>query len=144
MSKAYIAGKITHDPDYRAKFATAGKYLRSRGYVVMSPAIMPDGFDYEDYMHICFAMMWVCRAGTAFFLPDWKDSPGARREHENAQKTGMKIEYLTWEEMWADAGIFSVEIDLPHKAFSIDSNNYTTRKQAKRSAESLAARMGWK
>ena len=38
---------------------------------------------------------------------------------------------------------YSVSIDLPHKAFDIDSNNYKTSKQAKRSAKSLAARMGW-
>lgn len=99
MSKAYIAGKITGDPNYRSKFAAAVKYLRSRGHVVMSPAVMPDGFDYEDYMSICFVMMWVCRSGTAFFLPDWEHSAGAIREHENAKKTGMKIEYLTWEEI---------------------------------------------
>lgn len=94
--KAYIAGKITNDRDYRAKFAAAVKYLESCGYAVMSPAVMQDGFDYEDYMHVCFAMMWVCREGTAFFLPDWKDSPGARREHANAVKTGMNIKFLTW------------------------------------------------
>jgi len=97
--KAYIAGKITGDPKYRDKFSRAAEYLRTRGYVVMSPAIMPDGFDYEDYMSICFAMMWVCRGGTAFFLPDWEHSPGALREYRNAQQTGMKIEHLTWEDI---------------------------------------------
>ena len=97
MKKSYIAGKITKDPDYKAKFAAAVKYLEARGYAVMSPAVMPAGFDYEDYMHVCFAMMWVCRNGIAFFLPDWKDSPGARREHVNAVKTGMDIKYLSWE-----------------------------------------------
>jgi hypothetical protein len=99
IKKAYIAGKITGDPDYRAKFARAVKYLTARGYVVMSPAIMPDGFDYEDYMTICFAMMFVCRGGTCFLLPDWKNSPGAKREYNNAEKTGMSIEYLTEEDL---------------------------------------------
>lgn len=97
--KAYIAGKITNDPQYREKFAKAVKYLTGIGYAVMSPATMEDGFDYEDYMHVCFAMMWVCRAGTAFFLPDWESSPGAIREHENARKTGMEVEYLSWEDI---------------------------------------------
>ena len=99
MIKAYIAGKITGDPQYHEKFAAAVTYLQFKRYVVMSPAIMPDGFGYEDYMTICFAMMWACRRGTAFFLPDWKDSPGAMREHINAEKTGMQIRYLTWEDI---------------------------------------------
>jgi hypothetical protein len=100
--KAYIAGKITDDPDYRAKFAGAEAYLKRKGFVVMSPAIMPDGFEYEDYMHICFAMMWVCRQGICFMLPDWKDSPGAIREHANAKETGMEIHYLTTDELKFD------------------------------------------
>jgi hypothetical protein len=101
-NKAYIAGKITGDPKYREKFAAAVKHLEGRDYTVMSPAVMPWGFDYEDYMHVCFAMMWVCRQGTAFFLPDWQNSPGAIREYDNAMKIGMKIEYLTWEDIgWA-------------------------------------------
>ena len=95
--KAYIAGKITDDPSYRKKFAHAVAILEARGYVVMSPAIMPDGFDYEDYMTICFAMMFVCRKGVCFMFPDWKDSPGAQREHLNAEKIGMDIVYMTKE-----------------------------------------------
>ena len=97
--KAYIAGKITNDPDYKAKFKRAEDHLKRKGFVVFSPAYMPDGFGYEDYMHVCIAMMWVCREGVCFMLPNWKDSPGARREHENAKETGMEIYYLTWEEM---------------------------------------------
>lgn len=100
-NKAYIAGKISTDPDYRTKFGLARRYLEGRGYAVMSPAMMPDGFEYEDYMHICMAMMFVCRNGTAFFLPDWTDSPGARREHDNAENTGMHIEYLKWSDIKA-------------------------------------------
>jgi hypothetical protein len=104
IKSAYIAGKITNDPDYRGKFACAVDALKSRGYVIMSPAIMPDGFDYEDYMYICFAMLWICRHGTCFMLPDWMESPGARREHDRAAELGMKIEYLTWKEIgWQPA-----------------------------------------
>jgi hypothetical protein len=94
MKKAYIAGKITGDPQYRTKFATAVRMLEAKGYAVMSPAIMPDGFEYEDYMTICFAMLEACRGGICFMLPDWKDSPGAQREHQRAQEMGMAIIYL--------------------------------------------------
>ena len=44
---------------------------------------------------------------------------------------------------WHDSS-YSVAIKLPHKAFSIDSNNYKSAAYAKRVGESLAARMGWK
>lgn len=99
MKKAYIAGKITDDPDYREKFAYVAEHLKSRGYAVMSPAVMSAGFEYEDYMHVCFAMMHVCRTGTIFMLPNWKESPGAMREHDNAVELGMIIEYLTWSDV---------------------------------------------
>ena len=39
---------------------------------------------------------------------------------------------------------YSIAIDLPHKSFNIDSNNYKTAEYAKRVGNSLAARMGWK
>ena len=104
MKKASIAGKITGHPDYRAKFARAVAYLEGRGYAVMSPAVMPMGFDYEDYMSICFTMMWICRGGVAFFLPDWPNSPGAIRERNNAIKTSMTIKDLTWEEIGWQSG----------------------------------------
>jgi len=97
IKKAYIAGRITGDPEYRAKFAKAEGYLKSQGYAVMSPAIMPDGFDYDDYMQICRAMLMVCHA--AFFLPDWLDSPGAKREFEWARDSGKDIKQLTWAEI---------------------------------------------
>lgn len=102
MNKAYIAGKITGDPDFYAKFKAAEMYLKGRGFAVFSPAVMPacfDGFDYEDYMHVDFAMMWVCRSGVAFFLPDWQQSKGAMRERNNAILTGMAVEDLTWDEI---------------------------------------------
>jgi hypothetical protein len=95
--KAYIAGKITDDPNYRKKFNAVTEGLMRMGYAVMSPAIMPDGFEYEDYMIICFAMLSVC--DIIFLLPDWTESPGASREYEQAKRTGMRIEYLTKKEI---------------------------------------------
>lgn len=90
--KAYIAGKITGDPDYKTKFDHASLSVRVDGYSVMSPAILPDGFDYDDYMHVCYAMVDVC--DTVFFLPDWGQSPGAKAEHKYATEKGKAIKYL--------------------------------------------------
>lgn len=90
--KAYIAGKITGDKDYKVKFDNAVLSLCLDGWIVMNPAILPEGFDYEDYMTVCFAMIDVC--DTVFFLPDWFESPGAKREHDYALKSKKKIMYL--------------------------------------------------
>lgn len=90
--KVYIAGKVTGDKDYKSKFENAAQRLIADGLLVMSPAILPEGFDYEDYMTVCFAMIDVC--DTVVFLPDWKESRGAMREYEHAIVTFKKILYL--------------------------------------------------
>ena len=41
--KVYIAGKITGDRRYRAKFREAAKALEEAGHVVLNPATLPDG-----------------------------------------------------------------------------------------------------
>ncbi|MBF7097595.1 DUF4406 domain-containing protein [Alkalibacter sp. M17DMB] len=82
MNKIYIAGKITGDSNYRKKFNAKAKELEDLGYVVLNPAILPDGFDYEEYMHICLAMLDVC--DTVYFLEDFSKSPGALREQIKA------------------------------------------------------------
>jgi hypothetical protein len=73
--KIYIAGKITGDPNYRAKFSTEEESLASRGYIVMNPATMPDGLTASDYMRMSFAL--IDAADVIEFLPDWMDSKGA-------------------------------------------------------------------
>lgn len=77
--KIYIAGKITGDPDYKAKFAMAEKFYKERGYTVLTPAVLPEGMRPADYMRICFAM--IDTADTVAFLPGWGQSVGAGVEH---------------------------------------------------------------
>ncbi len=48
--KVYLSGMITGDSNYRQKFKAMAEELLSYGYVVFNPAVLPDGFDYEDYM----------------------------------------------------------------------------------------------
>ena len=90
--KYYIAGKITNNPNYKQQFAEAEKQLIKEGHHVMNPAILPHGFDYEDYTTICFAMIDVCEAMR--MLEGWTESPGANREHERARATGKRIDYI--------------------------------------------------
>ena len=86
MMKVYIAGKITGDKRYKAKFRDAAKVLEAAGYVVLNPAILPAGLTEADYMHITMAMLQA--ADLAVFLPDYRESQGAMVEWAMCQRTG--------------------------------------------------------
>lgn len=90
--KAYIAGKITGDPNYKEKFQKAEEFLRSCYDVVLNPAILPEGLKQIEYMRICFSMIDCC--DVVWFLKDWKDSAGARLEHDYAEEKGITIAYF--------------------------------------------------
>ena len=87
----YIAGKITGDKDYRAKFCLADVRLRIEGYKVLNPALLPDGLERRQYMDICFAM--IRQSDAVYFLKDWKESEGAKIEHALAEYEEREIIY---------------------------------------------------
>jgi hypothetical protein len=76
--KIYIAGKITGDPNYRAKFNQYRRLLEISGHTVLNPAVLPSGLSYAEYARIDFAM--IDCADVVAFLPDYQDSTGARLE----------------------------------------------------------------
>ena len=73
--KIYIAGKISGDGDYVSKFERAKEKLRREGYIVLNPAVLPEGMSNAECMRICLAMVDV--ADRVAFLPDFLESPGA-------------------------------------------------------------------
>lgn len=77
-TKIYIAGKITGDPDYKAKFNAAAEAYKKKGYTVLNPSWMPQGMQNADYMRICFAM--IDTADVVAFLPGYRLSAGAQLE----------------------------------------------------------------
>ena len=90
--KIYIAGKITDYPQYKTRFAKAEAMLKeSWGAVVLSPHRLPKGLDWSEYMHICYSMIDVSEC--VFFLNNWQDSKGARKEFAYAKKNHKKIMY---------------------------------------------------
>lgn len=91
--KAYIAGKITGDPDFREKFQKTAELLQAEGFTVLNPARLPDGMSPGDYMRICFAMIDV--ADWVFFLQDFRNSNGARLEYDYCQYTEKNFSFLT-------------------------------------------------
>lgn len=86
--KIYIAGKITGDKGYKAKFREASRALEAMGHVVLNPAILPAGLTDGDYMRIGMAMLEA--SDLAVFLPDYQDSEGARVEWAWCQRTGKE------------------------------------------------------
>ena len=87
--KIFISGKITGDPNYREKFEKAEKELTAQGYLVMNPAVFPEGFTWEEYMKITLTMLSVC--DIIYLLPDWNESRGAQEEFEYATRRRLKI-----------------------------------------------------
>ena len=87
--KTYISGKITGDPKYREKFQTAKENLEKLGHIVLNPAQLPEGMTATDYMRVNFAMIDV--ADIVVFLPDWRDSKGARLEHAYCEYIGKQM-----------------------------------------------------
>ncbi|MCR5725418.1 MAG: DUF4406 domain-containing protein [Treponema sp.] len=87
--KVYLAGPITGHKDYKVKFDSWADIFRGCGFSVMSPAVLPAGFDYSDYMHVDRAMIDTCDG--VVFLPGWEKSVGARDEHAYAIDTDRRI-----------------------------------------------------
>lgn len=94
MKKIYIAGKITGLDNFKEIFNQAEQELKQKGHKVMNPAILPSGFEYEDYMKVCFSMIDVCEE--VHFLPNWTDSDGAKREHNYAIATQKSVKYYNY------------------------------------------------
>jgi hypothetical protein len=80
--RCFISGKITGQPFYKIKFAIAYLRLWLAGYQPVTPTIFPKGWQHEDYIHVCKALIDTCDA--VYFLKDWKYSKGARIEWEYA------------------------------------------------------------
>jgi nucleoside 2-deoxyribosyltransferase len=92
MKKAYIAGKITGNKNYKQEFNEGEAKLIKEGYMVMNPSHMQEGFEQEEYWHVCMAMIDVCEV--VYFLPTWTDSKGSHLEMGYAKGTKKEIRFL--------------------------------------------------
>lgn len=99
LGRVYISGKISgcDRRETQAKFAVAANELLLAGITpsdIINPmdigVIFPD-FKYEEYMKIDLTLLELC--DSIYMLPDWKDSPGAQREHEKAKEMGLTLIY---------------------------------------------------
>lgn len=113
-NKCYIAGRVTGDPNYRAKFKSAeatvkewwffdrhGVKIAQRsgrfGFQAVNPAEFTlFGRDLTHYswhvaMAVCLCRLLSC--SYVFMLKDWKDSKGATVEHRAAKLLGKEVIY---------------------------------------------------
>lgn len=88
--KVFLSGRITGDPDYKAKFDHIARELTNKGHIVLNPATLPKGLFYADYARICTAMLEA--AGTVLLLPGYQKSPGVALEVKYAQYIGKEVE----------------------------------------------------
>ncbi|MEG1497613.1 MAG: DUF4406 domain-containing protein [Clostridiales bacterium] len=86
---AYIAGPISNCPNYKNQFNIAAKALQEDGYIVLNPAILPCGLDYQQYMDIGCKMLECC--DVIFLLHGWYESPGAKCELKQALERNMQV-----------------------------------------------------
>lgn len=85
----YISGKISGDDNYKQKFIKKANELKSLGYRVLSPVMIDEELEYDDYMLIDYAMISVSHA--VYFLSDWGNSKGAILERAYAKKLNKII-----------------------------------------------------
>lgn len=95
--KFYISGKLTNGdketPDF-TPFHEAERLLHVRGITeIFNPADYEEKDGQWEY-YIARDMKWIMdNRPTMYMLPNWKDSLGARTEHELAKLIGLDIEY---------------------------------------------------
>lgn len=87
----YIAGKISGESNYEEKFAKAEAEIIKMGGVALNPAIIPEGLDKKKYLPICLDM--IDCADCVYMLSNWRESGGAKIEHEYGVYQGKEIIY---------------------------------------------------
>lgn len=101
----FIAGKIAGDENYKEKFQKAAEMLENEGFIVLNPAILPEGMTRGEYEQICMAMINV--ADTVLFLPDFDQSQGAMLELSYCIYADKEIGWITDENTLLIPGFIS-------------------------------------
>lgn len=87
--KIYIAGGMTGYENFNRKAFNDAELKLSLNYIVLNPAILPEGLSQKDYMSICLPMVACC--DVIYMLDGYEDSSGALSELALAEKLGLKV-----------------------------------------------------
>ena len=92
MKRIYIAGPMTGLPEFNyPAFNRAATALRAKGYHVENPAdnpVPPCG-TWKGYMRMAIAQLVTC--DTVVLLPGWRESKGAKVEHQLALDLDLDV-----------------------------------------------------
>jgi type II secretory pathway pseudopilin PulG len=97
-TRVYLSGPITglSEEEYTRRFARAEQHYRTAGYEVVNPVTIGQELQktnphptYEDYMEVDLAGLRACTH--IAMLPGWSQSPGAKREKQEAERLGLEI-----------------------------------------------------
>lgn len=102
MERIYISGKIGNLPleVAKAKFDAVANIIRESGNRPMNPfdngVVTPPEMSVEDQWkaHMRADVIMLCESDRVYMLPCWKDSKGAKIEHDIAVSLGIPTEYL--------------------------------------------------
>lgn len=98
--KVYISGPITGTTDAKERFAQAEERIRQWGnnYEVVNPfkvnANLPESTTWQQYMEMSLCMLSMCEV--IYLLEGWKNSKGAKIEHDYAIDHNMAIVPEGW------------------------------------------------
>lgn len=90
--RVYVAGPMSGMPDLNyPAFNQAAQYLRELGYHVENPAEnpVPACDSWAGYMRLAIAQLVTC--DEIHMLRGWKNSKGARIEHDLAAELGLLV-----------------------------------------------------
>lgn len=95
MNSVYISGAITNNPHYLTDFKEVENRLIKEYDNVINPADMlkdmSEKTPYWVFMRICLG--FIDTVDTIYMMRGWKESKGARFEHEYADIFGKEIVY---------------------------------------------------
>lgn len=92
VSTIFISGPMSGLADYgRENFTKAEAMLRSRGYAVLNPAVLPTDLPEKAYMPICLAML--SQADEVYALDGWEKHEGCLIELAYAARQGKPVTY---------------------------------------------------
>jgi hypothetical protein len=81
-TKVFLSGAISSNRFYKWHFKLWERYFKLQNMIVLSPAYLPHGLEYEQYMRITSAMLKEC--DQIAMLPGYGNSRGAMIELKEA------------------------------------------------------------
>ncbi|WP_347253481.1 DUF4406 domain-containing protein [Leminorella grimontii] len=88
----FISGPMTGLPEFnRPAFNEAATTLRNRSFIVLNPAIFPDGLTHDQYLAMSLSML--DQADAIYLLKGWEKSKGAVMEFDRAKQRDLLFMY---------------------------------------------------